>query len=299
MATATKISPTLAVLQSVELISPPVDDPFAAGAIAATHALAALWAGGGRPLFAIHLLELGSDANPRLEKALLAGGEAGARSAGVPITGLHRCATAGKGSRYGLAATGGVHPQRVIGTQGARDGDLLLLTKPLGTGMAVEAIHRKKASRRLIALATSQMLTSAQAAGEVLSSRRFQVNALTAVGEAGLLAAALGLTAKGARVRLSLEQIPLLEGVPALAAEGLCSARTEANLKAAARSVRFPQGLPADIQRVLADVQVSGGLLAAVPAKQVRLALSQLSRAEVDAAVVGEVVKGPSGVEVV
>src|SRR5262249_54268201 len=136
-------------------------------------------------------------------------------------------------------------------------------------------------------------------AGEVFASGKFPVHALTDVTGFGLLGhlSEMALGAK-LRARLFLERVPILAGVPALAEQGVIPGGTDANLEHFSKHVRFPPGLPAAIRSVLADAQTNGGLLAAVPRSALSKAERSLARAEVEAAVVGELTVGRSGIDV-
>ncbi len=201
--------------------------------------------------------------------------------------------------KYGMAVTGVVHPKKVLTNAGAKKGDVLVLTKPLGTGIATTALKRGVASRELVKLVTAQMARLNKAAGEVFASGRFPVHALTDVTGFGLLGHALEM-ARGAKltVRLELERVPLLPGVAALAEQGVVPGGTKTNLAHAKKRVTFPEGLPEPIQHVLADAQTNGGLLAAIPEKALAQALRALERKGVDAWVIGTCVQGRPGVVV-
>lgn len=292
-----RVAPGLALVNTVDFFPPVVDDPFQFGAIAAANALSDIYAMGARPLFALNLVGFPKDQPLKVLSRILAGGQSKADEAGIPILGGHSIQD--PEPKYGLAVTGSVHPGRVLTNAGSQVGDALLLTKPLGSGIATTAIKRGLASRELTKRAVALMLTLNRAAGEVFASRRFQVNALTDVTGYGLLGHLLEMM-EGARARalVDLERIPLMAGIPALAAQGVVPGGTKANLAHVAKRVRVPQGLPEEIQWVLADAQTNGGLLAAVPPGDVPRALRALERAGVDAALIGEVVAGRPGIDV-
>jgi selenide,water dikinase len=253
---------------------------------------------GAKPLFALNLVGFPSDQPLRVLSRILAGGLDKAAEAGIPVLGGHSIRDAEP--KYGMAVTGLVHPKRILTNRGARPGDVLLLTKPLGTGIITTAIKRGLASKLLARRVVAVMTTLNQAPGELFASRKFQVNALTDVTGFGLLGHLLEMM-DGAklRARLFLERVPLIEGIPALAEQQVVPGGTQANLAAALKRVRFPKGLPLPIQWVLADAQTNGGLLASIPAKQAGKAMNLLARVGVDAALIGEVVLGRPGIDVV
>lgn len=288
----------LAVVETVDFFPPVVDDPFQFGAIAAANALSDIWAMGAKPLFALNLVGFPPELPLSVLGRILQGGERKAAEAGVPILGGHTVQD--REPKYGLAVTGVVHPKRVLTNAGARAGDALILTKPLGSGIASTAIKRKVCSRALRARAVEVMSELNRSAGEVFASGRFQVHALTDVTGFGLLGH-LWEMMNGAklRARVYLERVPVIAGVPQLAQQGVVPGGSKANLAFLARKVRFPPGLPEHVRWVLADAQTNGGLLAAVPQRQLRLALALLSRAGVEGAVIGEVRGGRPSIELV
>ena len=287
-----------AVVSTVDFFPPVVDDPFAYGQIAAANALSDIWAMGARPLFALNLVAFPTKALPVATLArILEGGQDKADEAGIPILGGH--SVDDPEPKYGMAVTGLVHPRRILTNAGGRAGDVLLLTKPLGSGIATTAIKRGIAppglERRVVAL----MSALNRAAGEVFASDKFPVHALTDVTGFGLLGH-LAEMALGARLqaRLFLERVPILAGVPALAEQGVVPAGSVANLEHFGAHVRFPAGLPEPIRLVLADAQTNGGLLAAIPARDVDRAERALSRVGVEAAVVGRLARGRPAIHV-
>lgn len=294
-----KLSSTEAVVSTADFFPPVVDDPFAFGQIAAANALSDIWAMGARPLFALNLVAFPSKALAlTVLESILQGGQSKADEAGIPILGGH--SVDDPEPKYGMAVTGLVHPRRILTNRGGRPGDVLLLTKPLGSGIATTAIKQGLASPSLTKRVIALMAELNRRAGEVFASGRFAVHALTDVTGFGLLGH-LSELAFGAKVRarLRLSYIPILEGVPALATQGVVPAGSVANLEHFGRTVRFPKGLPRDIQIVLADAQTNGGLLAAIPARDVAKAQRGLSRAGVDVALIGELRRGRPGIDVV
>jgi selenide,water dikinase len=293
-----RLAPGLAVVETVDFFPPVVDDPYEFGAIAAANALSDIYAMGARPLFALNLVGFPSELPLSILEQILAGGQAKADEAGIPILGGH--SVQDPEPKYGMAVTGVVHPKKVLTNAGAKPGDVLILTKPLGSGIATTAIKRGVASKALTKRVVAVMSTLNRAAGEVFASGKFKVNALTDVTGFGLLGHLLEMmTGAKAKALLALERIPIIQEVPALAAQGVVPGGTKANLSHVGKRVRFPEGLPEDIRWVLADAQTNGGLLASVPARDARKALLALEKAGVDAALIGEVARGRPGIDVV
>jgi len=293
-----RLSAREAVVSTVDFFPPVVDDPFAYGQIAAANALSDVWAMGARPLFALNLVAFPTQALPlEILARILEGGQSKADEAGIPILGGH--SVDDPEPKYGMAVTGLVHPRRILTNAGGRPGDVLLLTKPIGSGIATTAIKRGIATPELEASVVELMSRLNRKAGEVFSSGKFPVHALTDVTGFGLLGhlAEMALGAK-VRARLFLERVPILAGVPALAEQGVVPGGTAANLEHFGPRIRFPQGLPDAIRFVLADAQTNGGLLAAVPRAALRKAERALARARVDAAIIGELRRGVPGIDV-
>ena len=293
-----RLSAEQAVVSTVDFFPPVVDDPFAFGQIAAANALSDVWAMGGRPLFALNLVAFPTATLPlRTLSRILEGGQSKADEAGIPILGGH--SVDDPQPKYGMAVTGLVHPRRILTNAGGRAGDVLLLTKPLGSGIATTAIKRGVAppglERRVVAL----MAELNRASGEVFASGRFPVHALTDVTGFGLLGH-LAEMALGARLRarVQLQAVPILAGVPSLADQGVVPGGTDANLEHFSAHVRFPAGLPLAIRQVLADAQTNGGLLAAIPASAELRARRALERVGVEGARIGVLTRGPPGIDV-
>lgn len=293
-----RLTKDLAVVETVDFFPPVVDDPFAFGQIAAANALSDIWAMGARPLFALNLVGFPKELPMEILGRILAGGQDKADEAGVPILGGHTIQD--PEPKYGMAVTGVVHPKKILTNAGAKPGDVLLLTKPLGSGIATTAIKRGMATPALIASVTELMSRLNKGAGEVLASGKFRVNALTDVTGFGLLGHLYEMMA-GAKVRaqLFIEAIPMLQGVPDLARQNVLPGGTRANLEYVQTNVTWPEGLPEDAKFILADAQTNGGLLASIPKKDLAKAERAFSRARIDAAIIGEVRRGKPGIDVV
>ncbi len=277
-----------AVVQTVDFFTPVVDDPFWFGRIAAANALSDIWAMGARPLFALNLIGWPVQALPMEQLGeVLRGGAEAARLGGISILGGHSIDD--PEPKYGLAVTGLVHPARILRNVGARPGDRLLLTKPLGSGIASTALKRGLAIGALAERAIEVMATLNRDAGEVLASSG-AVHALTDVTGFGLLGHAWGM-AEGSRVRLYVkaEAVPILDGVLALASQDVVPGGSRANLAWVAPHVRFAANVAPPLRQALADAQTNGGLLAAVEAGAAEHVLAGLRAAGVAAVEVGGV----------
>jgi selenide,water dikinase len=275
-----------------------VDDPFWFGRIAAANAFSDIWAMGGRPLFALNLVgwpvaKLSLD----VLGEVLRGGAESARLAAAPILGGHSIDD--PEPKYGMAVTGLVDPARVLRNVGARPGDVLLLTKPLGSGILSTAIKRGIAAKEQVDRIVEVMSALNRAAGEALAASG-AVHALTDVTGFGLLGHAWEM-AEGSRVafRLRASAIPVLEGVHELAAKGVVPGGSRSNLEWVSPHVSFAPSLAATLPTVLADAQTNGGLLAAVDPARADAVQAALRAGGVSAALIGEVVRGdPPRIEV-
>lgn len=292
-----KLKPDLAVVETVDFFPPVLDDPFAYGQIAAANAMSDIWAMGGTAIFALNIVAFPKELPIEILHEILAGGASKAKEAGIPILGGHSVQS--PEPKYGMAVTGVIHPKKILTNAGGKPGDVLILTKPIGTGIATTALKRGLASKELVKRVTKQMATLNKAAGEVFASGKFKVNALTDVTGFGLLGHGLEL-ARGAKLRavIELENVPLLPEIANLSEQGVVPGGTKTNLEHASKGVTFPDGLPDAIKHVLADAQTNGGLLAAVPSKDAAKALRMLAAKKLDAWPIGWLEKGKPGLTV-
>jgi selenide,water dikinase len=289
-----------AIVQTVDFFTPVVDDPYWFGRIAAANAFSDVWAMGGRPLFALNLVAFPVGKLPHdVLAAILRGGADTAREAGAPILGGHSIDD--PEPKYGLSVTGLVHPRKILRNVGARVGDKLLLTKPLGSGILSTAIKRGVASPDEIERAIELMSRLNRAAGEVLAASDC-VHALTDVTGFGLLGHAWEMAAgSGVSLRLVAGAVPLVDGVLELVEQDVVPGGTRANFAWVGEHVRFDDAVEPPLRLLLADAQTNGGLLAAVDAERCAGVRVTLAGAGVGAAEIGEVIDagGTPALEVV
>jgi selenide,water dikinase len=257
-----RLSPELALAQTVDYITPLVDDPYQFGQIAAANALSDIYAMGARPLLALNVVAFPTDALPiAVLGDILRGGADKAEEADVRIVGGHSIDD--KEPKYGLAVTGVVHPDHIWRNSTAQPGDRLILTKPLGIGIISTAIKRAVASVDLIARAVAVMSTLNQQAA--LAALEVGVHACTDITGFGLLGHLHEMTAgAGLGARISSREVPVLPEVAALAAQGLVPGGSRRNLAFVEPFVSFDDGIDVAQRLILADAQTSGGLLLAV-----------------------------------
>jgi selenide,water dikinase len=229
---------------------------------------------------------------------VLRGGAEAARLAGAPVLGGH--SVDDPEPKYGMAVTGMVHPDAVLRNVGARPGDALLLTKPLGSGIVTTALKRGIASKELVDRIIELMAALNRAAGETLAASG-AVHALTDVTGFGLLGHAWEMAeGSGVTLRIRAADVPVLEGVHELASRDVVPGGSKANLVWVLPNLTLASGLPATTAIVLADAQTNGGLLAAVDPARADALVAALRAAGAPAVLVGDVVEGaPPRLEVV
>jgi selenide,water dikinase len=295
-----QVAPDLALVATVDYITPVVDDPYTWGAIAAANALSDVYAMGARPLFCLNVVNFPRETLPLevLEK-VIQGGVAKTSEAGVAILGGH--SVDDPEPKYGLVALGSVHPERIMRNVGAQPGDVLVLTKPLGIGVLTTAIKRDLASAATTARAVEVMSTLNRAASEAMLANG-QVHAATDVTGFGLLGHLSEMLGDG-RVGASVEAeaVPVLDDVRDLVRQGVVPGGTRRNLAAVEPSVDWSERLEPDHRLVLADAQTSGGLLIAVAPHRADALLAELhARGVRSAAAIGRFTTDrPGRIEVV
>ena len=253
-----RIADDRALVATVDFFTPIVDDPRAFGAIAAANSVSDVYAMGGKPLFALSILAWPREAMPGgLLEQIVAGGAAKLVEAGAPVVGGHSIDD--PEPKFGYAVVGEVDPRRMITNDGAQAGDVLYLTKPLGSGLAATAIKRGDCPPELEAAVTAVMTHLNRDAAEAMVAAG--AHAATDVTGYGLLGHLVNLRV-GAEIELS--QVPLLGGVRELAARDLFPSGTRRNHESLAGLVHW-EGLGPTDQLLLFDAQTSGGLLVALP----------------------------------
>jgi selenide,water dikinase len=289
-----QMAPDRAIVATVDFFTPIVDDPYDFGRIAATNAFSDLYAMGATPLFALNLVGWPRDKLPfELLGEVLRGGADVARAAGAFVLGGH--SVDDPEPKYGMAAIGEVHPDRIVTNAGARPGDALVLTKPLGTGVLTTALKRDLLSEADVAPAVAAMTTlNAGAARAMLGVGVHAATDVTGFGLLGHLRTLL--EASGAAAELRAAAVPLLPRAREAAERGAVPGGTERNMAGVADAVHFAAGVDQATRLLFADAQTSGGLLIAVPAERADALVAALGRERTPvAAVIGRVVTGTPG----
>jgi selenide,water dikinase len=284
-AAVVQLSDDVAIVQTVDFFTPIVDDPYAFGRIAATNALSDVYAMGGRPVSALNLVAYPLDAlGPDVLREILRGGADAVAAAGAAVVGGHSIDD--PEPKYGMAVTGVVDPRSVLTNAGGRDGDALVLTKPLGAGAVATALKRGLATEALVERAIEVMTTLNAAASE--QARAAGAHALTDVTGFGLLGHAHELAeASGLAAEIEAATVPAIDGVlELLEDEGAVAGGSRRNRADAERFTRWADGVGEPRRRLVTDAMTSGGLLAAVPPGRAN---------EIDGWVVGRLVAGEAG----
>ena len=263
-------------MQTTDFFTPIVDDPYAYGQIAAANALSDVYAMGGRPVTAMNLLGMPTDkVPPEVIHRILEGGAAKVKEAGCCLVGGHSIKN--PEPIYGLSVTGIVHPERMLTNAAARPGDRLVLTKPLGTGIATTGIKRGLASASLARRAT-RLMGMLNTAGAELAERGL-VRAATDVTGFGLLGHLESMCrASGVGAEVAAADVPAIDDeILRLIADGCIPGGTKTNLEAAEETTDW--GIAEDARRfLLADAQTSGGLLLCVPPDHLKAVQDVLRR---------------------
>jgi selenide,water dikinase len=257
-----RLNPECALVQTVDFFTPIVDDPFTFGAIAAVNALSDVYAMGGRPLTALSVCCYPGNGDLDDLEAILRGGAEKMIEAGCVVLGGH--SVKDEEIKFGYAVTGLIDPGRVLSNAGAREGDLLVLTKPLGTGVISTALKKGAASEEHVQAATDSMLTLNRAACEAMLAAG--AHACTDVTGFGLIGHAREMAlASGVTLEIDAATVPLLPGALEAARDGAIPGGLNNNREFASCVVELAAPLAAEVEALLYDPQTAGGLLISVP----------------------------------
>lgn len=283
-----------ALVLSADFFPPVVDDPRAFGRIAAANALSDLYAMGARPLLGINLVGWPEGLDRGILATILRGGAETMLEAGAVVAGGHT--TTDAEPRYGLAVVGEVHPQRVLTTGGAREGDVLVLTKPVGTGVVTTAAKRDTADTAHVDAAVASMARLNRQAAAVLGRVPEAVHAVTDVTGFGLVGHAHEMAEQSRlELRLDWSAVPLLPGAREHAIAGAVPGGGGRNRAYYERIATLADTLDDAARVLLFDPQTSGGLLAALDPRSAPTVVESLRRAGEPAATIGTAVAGPAG----
>ena len=285
-----QIAPETALVQTVDFFTPIVDDPFTFGQIAAVNALSDVYAMGGRPLSSLALVCFPEKGDIAVLEQILAGGLSKMMEAGCTVVGGHSIRD--PEIKFGYSVTGTIHPARVLTNGGAQPGDVLLLTKALGTGVISTAIKRQKAESDWVDAATKSMTALNRAAAEVVTRAEWQgkVHAMTDVTGFGLIGHAREMAiASNVSLEIHASQVPLLPGALDCVRAGYVPGGLNANRDFAECVVEYQGKMPAELKTVMFDPQTAGGLLISMAESVAGQLISALQTAGVAVRQIGAV----------
>jgi selenide,water dikinase len=289
-----RINDDVAVIQTTDFFTPIVDDPYAYGAIAAANAMSDVYAMGGQVVLALNIAAFPADMDEAIIRAILRGGAEKVKEAGGVIAGGHTIDD--EEPKYGLAVMGIVHPDRIATKGGARPGDVLLLTKPLGVGIITTAFKADAADPAHVEVATQSMMQLNKRAAEAMQGGEF--HAATDITGFSLLGHAYEMAEKsGARLRFRFDDLPFHPGAKEYAELLLFPGGANRNKAAYEQHVHFAPYLEYEMQLLLFTPETSGGLLIAMPPGEVEGFLARCAERGQKAWLVGDVVEG-AGIEV-
>lgn len=283
-----RLSDEQALVVTADFITPPVDDPYLFGQIAAANALSDIYAMGARPVVCLSLVGFpGKKLGPEILQGILAGALSKITEAGAVLLGGHT--TDDEEPKFGLSVTGLVHPDRVWRNAGARPGDRLILTKPIGSGVLFNANLKGRVSESAMGRCIQVLTTLNRRAAEIMAG--FEIHGATDVTGFGLAGHGLEM-ARGGRVRLEIDlaAVPFLEEALDAYRAGVSTGMNGPNREMAEGFVHFSERLAPHEREIVFDPQTSGGLLAAVADDQAEALLAALREGGVaDAGIVGRV----------
>lgn len=280
----------LALVQTVDFFTPIVDDPYDYGRIAALNSINDVWAMGGTPLTALAITcfpKKGMDFSVLGE--IMRGGLDALTAHSVVLLGGH--SVDNEQIMFGYAVTGVIDPRAVAANSGLREGDVLILTKPLGTGIISTGIKFEKTTPEIAESSLKTMLLSGELASEAM--REFEVRAATDVTGFGLLGHAWEM-AKASEVTIEIEasRVPVLEGVVDLVRKGMLTSGDKTNRDYVGSGVEIMEAVSKEMRSVMFDPQTAGGMLIGIASERTGALLDRLRRTYPDAAIIGRARKG-------
>lgn len=294
------MSDDLAMINTVDFITPPVDDPYWFGQISAANSISDVYSMGGKPLTALNVVMYPSKVlDMGILKEILRGGGDKVTEAGASLAGGHTVDD--NEPKYGLCVNGVVHPDRIITNAGAKAGDSLILTKPLGSGVLFNAVRASKFSYSVLEKEVLPIIASLNNIA-MENALQFDLHACTDVTGFGILGHLLEVSiASGVHARLNYNGLAFYSGAKEMYQKGQTTGSNKANR---ALVGKYPCNVERELKKsqeeLLYDPQTSGGLLLALPAEQAKVLLLSLHEKGVSAAaIVGEIVEGEPGITVI
>ncbi len=289
-----RLSDDLALVQTVDFLTPIADDPFTFGQIAAANSLSDVYAMGGRPVSALSIVGFPDDGGAAVLEQILRGGLSKMDEAHCTIVGGH--SVRDDDLKFGYAVTGVINPKNIWRNVGARPGDILILTKPIGTGVIATALKAGKASPASIEAAIASMARLNRDAAEAVhkieksAGASSPIHAVTDITGFGLLGHAREMAAGSAvSLRIDHAKVPLLSGAREAVHGGFLAGGLKSNREFIASCVDFAATVDEDSRALLFDPQTSGGLLIAIAPERAPALSAELQRRQIPAAQIGEV----------
>jgi selenide,water dikinase len=286
----------LAIIQTLDFFTPIVDDPHTFGRIAVTNALSDIYAMGGRPITAMNIVCFPiRTMDVKILREILRGGLDQMREAGVLLIGGH--SVEDNEPKYGLSVTGVIHPERILFNNGAKPGDCLILTKPLGTGIVSTALKEGVADAALVSRSIAAMTTLNKRAAELMAETA-DIHACTDVTGFGFLGHALEMAeGSGVGMRIDVSSVPIFPEIRRFVEEEVIPGGLIRNRQFREKQIDADPGCPNWLIDILFDPQTAGGLLIALPPERAKALLQRMHGAGIDeAAIVGEVTAAPKGI---
>lgn len=289
-----RLSPEIAIVQTLDFFTPIVNDPYDFGRIAAANSLSDVYAMGGKPVTAMNICCFPVE---KMDKAIfrdvLRGGVEVVHQAGAVLSGGH--SVEDKELKYGLSVTGIVHPERFLTNGGAKPGDKLVLTKPLGTGILATALRSRKLDEKTILKITDLMAQLNKGAAEAMMD--VGVNSATDISGFGLIGHSLEM-AKSSKVciRLYTGDLPVISEALTFLSKGTTNKGVQRNREFCSRHIDTASNIDKLMIDIISDAQTSGGLLISVAENKTAMLIQRLKDKNTPAAsVIGEVLSGPAG----
>jgi selenide,water dikinase len=290
-----KITEDTAVIQTIDFFTPIVDDPYQFGAIAAANAMSDVYAMGGEVILALNVCGFPANLPQQVISDILRGGAEKVAEAGGVLAGGHTIND--KEPKYGLSVLGRVHPSQLLTKAGARAGDMLVLTKPLGVGVISTALKREAAEASHVKKAVKSMMALNKDASRAI--RQAGVSACTDITGFSLLGHGYEMAQKSrVRIQLFFNQLPFIDGTADYAAKKCFPGGACSNERYYKKHVDFAPGIPEEMKMALFTPETSGGLLAAVSKDSLTFLTDEFNRRRHPFWIVGEVTAG-EGVEVI
>jgi selenide,water dikinase len=285
-----RLNDDIAIITTADYITPPVNDPYLFGQIAAANALSDVYAMGGRPLTCLNLAGFPSKKlDQDMLNQIIAGGLSKITEAGAALAGGHTIDD--DEPKYGLAVTGIVHPDRYWTNTGARPGDILILTKPIGSGVLFNANLKNWVSNQALNQCLAVIKSLNKTAAEIM--QEFEIHAATDITGFGLSGHAFEMASgSGVRLEFNLDDIPVMQEALEMYAKGVSTGVNRHNRQLVENHLRFEKDVPDWHREIVYDPQTSGGLMVAVPEDQGTKLITALKAAGVEqSCVIGSVHK--------